>query len=102
MKTLVVEDDFTSRLLMQGILQGFGSVHMAVNGKEAVDAFRQSVEDKAPYDLVCLDIMMPEMDGYQALSEMRALEQQLGVELADRSKIFMTTTVDEINGVRKA
>jgi two-component system chemotaxis response regulator CheY len=36
MKTLIVEDDFTSRLLLQEILKRFGEIHIAVNGKEAV------------------------------------------------------------------
>ena len=67
MKTLIVEDDFTSRLLLQEILKRYGAVHIAVNGREAVDAVRAAAESDESYDLICLDIMMPEMDGYQAL-----------------------------------
>ena len=63
MKALVVEDDFTSRLIMQEMLLGYGSVHIAVNGREALDAFMVAFEKGAPYDLICLDIMMPELDG---------------------------------------
>jgi two-component system chemotaxis response regulator CheY len=102
MKTLVIEDDFTSRLLLQEILQSYGPVHLAVNGSEAVDAFRRSLDEGSAYDLVCLDIMMPEMDGYEALSEMRRLEQQFGINVETQSKIIMVTTVDEIHGIRKA
>jgi uncharacterized protein YktA (UPF0223 family) len=38
MKTLIVEDDFTSRLLLQEFLKSYGPFHIAVNGKEAVEA----------------------------------------------------------------
>ena len=40
MKTLIVEDDFTSRLSMQAILSPYGECHIAVNGREAIQAFR--------------------------------------------------------------
>ena len=74
MKTLIVEDDFTSRVVMQKILKDQGPVHIAVNGKEAVEAARLAVETNDPYNLICLDIMMPEMDGHQALKQIRMVE----------------------------
>jgi two-component system chemotaxis response regulator CheY len=63
MRTLIVEDDFTSRLLLQSFLSVYGECHIAVNGREAVAAFRAAQERPQAYDLICMDIMMPEMDG---------------------------------------
>ena len=63
MKTLIVEDDFTSRLYLQELLKGYGPTHIAVNGKEAIEATHLALEAGEPYNLICLDIMMPEMDG---------------------------------------
>jgi two-component system chemotaxis response regulator CheY len=101
MKTLIVEDDFTSRLLMQEYLKGYGPLHIAVNGREAVEAVRAALEIRQPYDLICLDIMMPEMDGQEALKEIRLLEDTRGIGTADRAKIIMTTTLaDETNLLR--
>lgn len=98
MKTLIVEDDFTSRVLLQEILKGYGTVHVAVNGKEAVEAVRMALEAKEHYDLICLDIMMPEMDGQTALKEIRDLETAQGVDPSDMSKIIMTTALtDKVN-----
>jgi two-component system chemotaxis response regulator CheY len=54
MKTLIVEDDFTSRVLLQELLKSYGPSHIAVNGKEAIDAVRMSLEKEEPYDLICL------------------------------------------------
>jgi two-component system chemotaxis response regulator CheY len=95
MKALIVEDDFTSRILLQGILQPHGVCHVCVNGREAVQAFRTAIESKEPYDLVCLDIMMPEMDGQTALKEMRTLEAAAGIGGSGTAKVIMTTALDD-------
>ena len=59
MKTLVVEDDSTNRLLLQSFLSKYGICHVAKNGKEAVDICRKSMKSGEYYDLVCMDILMP-------------------------------------------
>ena len=103
MKTLIVEDDFTSRLLMQKMLAQFGAEsHIAVNVKEALAAFRQALVEKSPYDLVCLDIMMPEMDGQTALREMRQVEMGYGVQAGDGAKIIMTSALRDPRNVATA
>jgi two-component system chemotaxis response regulator CheY len=96
MKTLIVEDDFTSRLLMQELLRGYGMAHIAINGQEAVEAVRAALEIGEPYDLICLDIMMPGMDGQQALRKIRAQEEAMGIFSTDGVKIIMTTALDDI------
>lgn len=64
MKSLIVEDDFTGRLLLQKLLAPYGECHIAVNGKEAISAFAMALESGERYDRVCLDIMMEEKDGH--------------------------------------
>jgi two-component system chemotaxis response regulator CheY len=95
MKTLIVEDDFTSRKLLQGILSGFGHCDIAVNGVEAVDAFRTAVDEGAPYDLICMDIMMPYVDGFQALRKIRRMEAEMDRGENDLTKVIMVTAVEE-------
>lgn len=99
MKTLIVEDDFASRLLLQKCLSRYGECHIAVNGLEAVDAFRVGAEAHQPYDLICMDIMMPEMDGQTALAKIRAYEEEAAVLWEDRVKIVMTTALHDIKQV---
>ncbi|MDD2318577.1 MAG: response regulator [Geobacteraceae bacterium] len=99
MKTLIVEDDFTSRLLLQEFLKSYGPSHIAVNGKEAVIAVRLALEANEPYDLICIDIMMPEMDGQLALKEIRAQEEAKGLKPADWAKVVMTTALDDPKNV---
>jgi len=99
MRTLIVEDDFTSRLLLQSFLAKYGECHIAVNGKEAVDAFRSAQESRQKYDLICMDIMMPEMDGQTAVKEIRALEEAGGTLSTHGVKIIMTTALDDVKNV---
>ena len=99
MRTLIVEDDFTSRLLPQSLLSRYGECHIAVNGREAVDAFRRALDGGQPYDLICMDIMMPEMDGQSAVGEIRACEEARCTLSTQGVKIIMTTALDDVKNV---
>jgi two-component system chemotaxis response regulator CheY len=102
MKSLIVEDDFTSRLLLETILSRFGQCHVAVNGQEAVDAFRMAQKDGFSYDLICMDIMMPEMDGQEALQQIRDSEMAAGILSSEGAKIVMTTALDNPENIFSA
>lgn len=104
LRILVAEDDFTSRKLIQLILRQFGEVDAAVNGMEAVDAFKASLAEGAagPYHLVCMDIMMPELDGMDAAKKIRALEMEKGVAPGEETVIIMTTALGDPKTVIKS
>lgn len=102
MKILLAEDDFVTRKFMTGFLSKYGECDVTVDGMEAVDAFMMALEDGEPYDLVCLDIMMPVMDGYQALMGIRNLEKERNVPPELAAKVIMTTALNEEKNVRMA
>jgi len=102
MRILIVDDDFTSRRLLQTFLSEYGQCDVAVNGKEAVEAYRNSMNEWDAYDLICLDIMMPEMDGQQVLKEIRQIEKGSGKDGLDGVKIIMTTALDDSDNIKQA
>lgn len=102
MKILLAEDDYVTRKFMTDFLSKYGECDVTVDGMEAVDAFMMALEDGEPYDLVCLDIMMPVMDGYQALMGIRNLEKERNITGNDGCKIIMTTALNEEKNVKMA
>jgi two-component system, chemotaxis family, chemotaxis protein CheY len=102
MKMLVVEDEFTCRLLLQEHLRPYGTTHAAVTGKEAVEAVKAAMDASDPYDLICMDVMMPEMDGQEAVVKIRAMEKERGVSWENGVKIVMTTALDDVKNVSMA
>jgi two-component system chemotaxis response regulator CheY len=99
LRALLVEDDFTSRLLLQTFLARYGDCHIAVNGREAVEAYRLALDRGRGYDLICMDIMMPEMDGREAVRQIRAMEEAQGIISTYGSKIIMTTALSDLKEV---
>jgi two-component system chemotaxis response regulator CheY len=95
MRFLIVDDDFDSRRLIQRILYPYGLADVAVDGEEAVEAFRRSLLDDEPYDLICMDIIMPHMDGQQALREIRQIEKEKGVPKEQAVKVIMISALDD-------
>ncbi len=102
MKTLLAEDDFASRKFMDKFLSQYGDCDVTVDGEEAVVAFMMALENDEPYDLVCLDVMMPVLDGYQVLKAIRDIETEKGIPKPKRVKIIMTTALNEERNVKKA
>ena len=102
MKILLAEDDFVTRKFMLNFLSKYGECYVAVDGMEAVDAFTLALEDGEPYDLVCLDIMMPVMDGYQSLAEIRNLEKKKDIPEEEAVKVIMTTALNDERNVKMA
>jgi two-component system chemotaxis response regulator CheY len=91
MKILIVEDEFASRKLLQVHMSEYGDCFTAINGEEAIEAVKQSILEKSPYDLVCMDIMMPKVTGIEAVEAIRKIEAENGIHGLDGVKIIMTT-----------
>jgi len=102
MNILIIEDDVTSGKVLSRILQRYGTVTIATDGRQGLDSFKEALNNKTPYDLIFLDIMMPEIDGQEVLKEIRKTEELLGLFGFDGVKILMTTALDDTKNIMQA
>lgn len=102
MKILIAEDDLASRRFLSKFLSQYGEVDIVVDGLEALDAYLMGIKEKDPYDLICLDIMMPKVDGVKVLKAIREYESKQNLQPELRVKVIMTTALAETDFVNQA
>lgn len=95
MKCLIAEDHLLSRRILKELLSPHFDCDIAVNGQEAIDSFQLAHESKRPYDVILMDIMMPVVDGMEALLRIREMERKLDVPHSLAVKVVMTTALDD-------
>ena len=101
MRILVVEDELTSRELLKVILDPYGEIDTVADGIEAIKAYNLSL-DNQPYDLICLDIMLPKMDGRQVLKGIRKIEGERGIIGPEAVKIIIISALGDYETVTEA
>ena len=102
MKILVVDDDKSTHKLFQLFLGPHGECDLATGEREAVDLFLRSLRDGHPYDLICLAMGMPTMNGLDLLMAIRKYEKGHGVDEHDHVKITMTSAVNFPDRIQEA
>ena len=94
MKCLIIDDDEFNRDYVAALLGSEAQCEQARNGKEAVEKFVTALESNAPFDLVLLDIMMPDMNGHEIARAIRAIEKDHRLEAGKRVNIVMLTALN--------
>lgn len=94
-KILIVEDDMISRKFLTRLLKQYGECDLVVDGLEAIDAYLLAIKENKPYDLICLDVMIPKLDGIKVLKTIRDLEHENSIPQFQSTKIVMTTALDD-------
>lgn len=94
MRILIVEDNYISQEFLREILEEWGECHVAESGEDAVEAFAEGLKT-APYSIVFMDIMLPGIDGLQALEQIREKEKLSGIRYDNEVKAIITTALDD-------
>lgn len=102
MRVLIVDDDFYSRSFLEYILHPYAVCDVAENGEEAVMAVQRALKEKNPYDVVCMDLRMPEVDGSAAMREIRGVEKDHGIGKEKGARIIITSVLEDAEDTHNA
>lgn len=102
MRTLVVEDVRFIGIILERILEPFSQTEFAADGQQAIDTFTKAFYRKEPFDLICLDILLPRIDGHEVLESIRSFEKLEGVRPENRVKIIIISNVDDQTSFKSA
>lgn len=92
MRTLIVDDESVSRKKMQKIMSSIGECESVENGGEALTFLRDALSKGSSFDLITLDVSMPEMDGTEVLYKIREMERENKIPKKEQAKIMMVTS----------
>ena len=96
---LIVEDDFSTRHLEATILEVYGNCEIAVNGDEAIRAFEKRALGGTPYDVIFLDILIPEPDGHAVLKTIREFEEERNIHGFERSRVIVVSNLRDMENI---
>ena len=91
MRILISDDEEVSRKKMTKILSGFGDCKIVDRGESTLVVFKKAFKSKKPFDLILLDIHMPDLNGIKVLCKIREFETEMSIEKNNRVKIIMVT-----------
>ncbi len=92
MKILIVDDELVSRTKMETIISDFALCTAVDSGSAAVTAFEKALRDNKPFNIILLDINMPEMDGTETLFKIREIENKTTPPKEKQTIIIMVTS----------
>ncbi|SFI20091.1 two-component system, chemotaxis family, response regulator CheY [Tindallia magadiensis] len=102
MKILIAEDHHPSSYVLKKFLEAYGECTLVENGMDAVNSFLQSLKEGEGFDLICLDILMPKMDGLKTLQSIRKIQEKMENENQKEPRIIMVTALEETDNIYKA
>ncbi len=91
MRILIAEDEAVSARSLEAAVKPLGEPERACNGEECFQKFCSALEAGRPFDLIFLDLMMPDFDGHEALAAIRDVEERYGVAPGAGVKVIVTS-----------
>lgn len=86
---LIVDDDEMSCEVLELFMTEYAACDIAPNGRIGYELFEKAIIDGHPYDLVCSDVDMPELDGHKMVGLIRAKEESLSIAGYTPIRVFM-------------
>ena len=95
MRILIADDETISREKLRLIMTHFGDAEAVESGDAALKAYEKAHKEKKPYNLIMLDINMPDKNGIQVLLEIRASETILNLSDKEKAIVLMVTSITD-------
>ncbi|MGE4298821.1 MAG: response regulator [Desulfovibrionaceae bacterium] len=99
MRFLIVEDEVISRTILKGTHSPHGECVVAVDGNAALAAADAALIRGRPFDIITMDIRMPNLAGVESLKKIREMERRRQVAARDAAKVVMATSVADMKTV---
>jgi two-component system chemotaxis response regulator CheY len=98
MRILIADDDYVSRTKLKSILGQYGRCDTVPNGESAFSMFEKAHEEDIPYDLISMDILMPDPgQGQDAIKNIREWEKKNHVE--EPAKILVVSQLKDCENI---
>jgi len=98
-RVLILEDDPVSGKILTNYLEPYGQCDLVTDGKSAVEFFQKAIHAEEGYQLIFLDIMVPEIQGHDVLKMIRETEQKEGIPDEKKAKVIMTTSLSDSENI---
>lgn len=102
MRSLIVDDDESIHQYLKGVLAPYSVCEGAFSGELALQRFKEAYEEGRPFDVVFMDILMPEMDGHKAAELLRDAETKMGIAEGEQFTLVMITSLVDNRNVTRA
>ncbi len=102
MNILIAEDDPVSSKVISSHLCGYGKCEICGDGADAFEQFQRAWEQNRPFDLVCLDVVMPGLSGIEVLELIREFEKVNEIPSTHKAKIIIATGTGDSVSFMKA
>lgn len=99
MKILILEDDRITGTLLLRILTKFGDCVWVEDGRMAVDFFEEGFRNHHAFDLICMDLILPSMNGQEVLRYLRKVERKESIQ---RTKVLVITAYGDQKNISRA
>lgn len=102
MDFLIIEDDAITAMVLEEMLSEFGKSEVVENGIFGLEKIEDKLKSKESFDVVFLDIMLPERSGQDILADIRNLDEKYNRKGLDMTKVIMSTALDDYENIKKA
>jgi two-component system chemotaxis response regulator CheY len=102
MRCLIIDDDLVCRRILSRLLRVYGEVSCATDGAEGLAQSEEAISGGKPFQLICIDLMMPLLDGHDVLTALRQLEDQRHILTNQRAQVLVVTALDDRSSVLRS